>query len=165
MKKILNTIFLTFVLFSSFVAFFPKEKLYYLLEKQLQPYSITLAAKEIRPNAFSLDLDNLSVFLAGSKVAEIKHLHLSLAGVKLEEVQTVGMIATEAPNIKMAEINFVGLRAVIKGAFGSVDADGDIFKHKVVVVAKISATTKRKYSTIFGAFKRVGDKYVYNYSF
>jgi len=166
MKKILSSVFLTFVLFMSFIVFFPKQKLYYLLQERVLPYSVRVEAGSVTPSAFSLDLQNISILLADSKVAHAKSAHLSLLGMELNDIKTAGMLADGLPDIKKVAITFgVGAKGVITGEFGKVLANLDIFKRKIVVEAKININVKNRYKMIFSQFKKVGDKYVYKYSF
>jgi len=166
MKKSFNLIFLIFVLLTSFVVFFPKEKLFYLLQEKLLAYNVTLETKSVTSNALSLDVQNLDILLAGSQIATLQTLHLSLFGIKASDIKAVGVFANKIPNVQTADIHF-GVAEVgsVKGNFGTLLVSINIFKRKIVLEAKVNANIKNKYRMIFTQFKKVGDKYVYEYSF
>ncbi|WP_455756674.1 hypothetical protein [Sulfurimonas sp.] len=166
MKKTLNIIFLTFVLFTSFVVFYPKDKLYYLLQEKLLAYNVTLESQKIKSNAFSLEIENSYVLLSGSKIASFKKLNLSFFGILIEDVKTLGTFTNTLPHAKTIEVDFgIGEIAVAKGDFGEILATLNLSNKKIIVDAKINSAIKGKYNMIFAKFKKVGDKYVYEFSF
>ena len=54
MKKLFGFIFVTLLFFISIVAFFPKEKLYFLLQKELLVHDVTVKSQKISPEPFSI---------------------------------------------------------------------------------------------------------------
>ena len=166
MKKFLNIVFLFFVLLTSFVVFFPKEKLYYLLEEKLLAYSVTLETQEVKSNPFSLDIQNTHILLAGSQIASFRGLNISIFGATAKDVKTVGAFANKLPHAKSIKLDFgISKIGVVKGSFGEILAILDVFERKITLEAKINSATKNRYRDIFAQFKKQGDKYVYNYSF
>ena len=166
MKKILNFLFLSFVFLTVFVAVFPKDKLYFFAQEKLKAYSITLESQKVESNAFNLEVTNTNVLLAGSKVASIKHLSISMLGANFSSVRPLGHFKNMIPQADSVDVALgLGEVGVAKGSFGSVAALLDLSKKKIILKADVKPAVKNKFSMIFKKFKKQGDGYVYELPF
>jgi hypothetical protein len=166
MKKILNSLFLTFVLVSSFVVVFPKDKLYSLLQNELLTYNITLESKDVASKPFSLNIQNSDVFLSGSKILSIQMSNIGFFGADFEGIVSHGTFKDMIPNIKNINVSYsIGEFAKASGNFGEVKASLNLSDKKIIIEAAINQATKNKYAIIFAKFNKSGDKYVYEFSF
>ena len=92
MKKLFSFIFITFLFFISVVAFFPKDKLYYLLQKELLVHDVSINSQKIASAPFSIGTDNTYVYLSGSKVINIGKVHISLLGINIKNIKAIKKI-------------------------------------------------------------------------
>ena len=166
MKKLLNIIFLSLVFITTFVVFFPKDKLYFYLQKKLLAYNVVLESEEVISNPCSIDVKNTYVLLSGSRIASIKNLHVSLLGIKLENVRAQGNFQNTMPSAKTIDVGLgIPEFANANGTFGTIVGKVDISNKKLIVDAKITPAIKNKYNMLFNQFKQKGDIYVYELPF
>jgi len=162
MKKFFNILFLVILFIASFIAFFPKEKLYYYGQKKLLPYNIMVQSKAIQSEPFSLDIQQSSIFLSGSKIATLQHCTISLLGIHCKNIEAIGTFKSTIPTFKQIDIFYKpGVFATINGDFGTITATLDIKEKKIIFKAKIEQAVKNRYKILFATFKKRGDIYVY----
>ncbi|MDQ7045574.1 MAG: hypothetical protein Q9M32_06665 [Sulfurimonas sp.] len=165
MKKILNIIFLSFIFLASFIIFFPKEKVYYFAQEKLAIHEINIESKIVESRLFSLDLQESTLLLSGSPIAKIKHLNISLFGMRIEDIRGIGAFEHTVPSLTQVDIAYKpGVFAVASGDFGEITASFKLSDMKIILKANMQQATKNKYSMIFAKFKKVGDSYVYEIS-
>ncbi|HEC45428.1 MAG TPA: hypothetical protein ENI25_01250, partial [Epsilonproteobacteria bacterium] len=70
-KKIFIALFITWF---ALLIFMPKQEIYYALEKELAKQEIEINEKSIEEGAFSLTLNQASVYVKGIKIATIEEL-------------------------------------------------------------------------------------------
>jgi len=166
MKKVFNFLFLTTLFVVSFVAFFPKEKIYSLLQNELMPYSVALESQKVDSNPFSLDLKNTAVLLSGSQVAKIRKAHISLVGMSFEGISAVGSFREYVPVINSIDIKYkTGEFLDVISDAGTARGIVDISAKKLIFEVKLKPTEIQKYAKALTQFKKVGDKYVYELNF
>ena len=166
MRKILSTLFLTLVLLTSFIAFFPKDKLYFFLQEKLLAYNVQVESSSVKSKAFALDIKKSYILLSGARVAKVGEIHISLLGVTLKNVQALGSFKNMVPTLKSVKIEYLPkISGVAGGDFGKIDSRVSLSEKKVIFEAKVNQAVKNRYKMIFAEFKKVGDKYVYEFSF
>lgn len=166
MKKVLHFLFLTLVFLATFVALFPKEKLYYFLQEKLVAYNVTLESEKVISHPFSLELKNTNVLLANSKVASVKNLNLTLLGLELLNVRSLGNFKNMLPPADLIDVTFtLGEFGVAQGSFGAIHTKLDLDTKKIIIEADINQAVKNQYNMAFGQFKQEGEVYVYELSF
>lgn len=166
MKKIFNFVFLIILFVVSFVAFFPKEKLYFLLQKELLVHNISIDSQKITDNPFSIELANSFILLSGSKIASIGKTNISIIGINMENINAINSFKNIVPNVKTINIKYsIGKFATIRGDFGEIIGYFDLSNKKVIFEAKIKKNIYEKYHTLFSNFKKIGDKYSYEFTF
>ena len=166
MKKTFGFIFLVILFMASFVAFFPKEKLYFLLQKELLVHNISIDSQDITDYPFSIALNNNNILLSGSEVVSIEKVNISLTGIDADNIKGINSFKSIIPDIKSLNLNYtIGQFMSAKGNFGEVTGRLDISKKKLVFDANIKHKSWVKYNTIFSNFKKKGDKYSYEFNF
>lgn len=76
MRMVKNSLIVFLVTWLAILAFMPKQELYYTLEEALAKYEIELNEENISEGLFSLNLEQVSVYFKGIKVATIKEVNL-----------------------------------------------------------------------------------------
>lgn len=76
MQMVKNSFVVLLVTWLAILAFMPKQELYYTLEETLAKYEIELNEENINEGLFSLNLEQVSVYFKGIKVATIKEVNL-----------------------------------------------------------------------------------------
>lgn len=166
MKKIFNFLFLFLIFILSIYIVFPKERIYYAILEKIQKYKVTIHSQHVKSHLFGFELQNASVFLAGSKIATIKNIYVTPLISQAENFNTFGTFKNTLPHINDVKIslnpnNFISA----DGNFGSIRSQISFKTKKITIQSQISDETKTKYNMIFNQFKQVGDKYVYEISF
>ncbi len=166
MKKLFGFLFVTFLFFISIVAFFPKEKLYFLLQKELLVHDISVDSQKILPSAFSIATNNTFVLLSGAKVVKVGEIDFSVLGVNIKNIKGINTFKNLLPEISNISIDYKsGHFASVMGDFGAVLGYFDLANRKITFEANIKHNIWKKYNTIFSNFKKIGDKYTYEFTF
>ncbi|MDF1875390.1 hypothetical protein JHD48_06560 [Sulfurimonas sp. SAG-AH-194-I05] len=166
MKKVLYFVLLVSVFIATFIIVFPKEKLYFLLQEELTTHNIHIESQTITSNAFSLDIKNTNIFLAGSKIASVKNLHVTLLGFDASHIRSLGTFKNMLPPIDTVETSLsLEELATAKGNFGTLRVAVNLESNKLVVTANINSVIKNKYNMLFAQFKKQGSTYVYELHF
>ena len=165
MKKFLSALLLIVIFVGSFVAFFPKERLYYFAQEELlSRYSVGILAQRVESNLFSLELKNVKILLSGSQVANMKRFKLSLVEVVADGIGAIGAFREYLPYIKEADAKLkYGKFLLISSNAG--EAVGYIDKTGVKIEISLKRDMVPKYSKLLNGLRRVGDKYVFKYNF
>jgi len=166
MKKLFGFIFVTLLFFISIVAFFPKEKLYFLLQKELLVHDISVNSQEVSSSPFSITTNNTFVLLSGAKVAKVGEIDFSVLGINIKNIEGTNSFKNVVPDISSVSIDYkFGQFANVQGSFGSVLGYFDLTNRKITFEANIKHNIWKKYNTLFSNFKKIGDKYTYEFTF
>ena len=166
MKKIFGFIFLLILFVVSFIGFFPKDKVYFLLQKELLVHDISINSQKVKTQPFSIGTENSFLLLSGTRISKIDTINVSLTGIVATNIKAINSFKNIVPDIKSLNINYtLGKFATVSGDFGKIFGFLDLSNKKIIFEANIKRNVWKKYNTIFSNFKKVGDKYTYEFTF
>ncbi|MEA1956658.1 MAG: hypothetical protein U9N02_09245 [Campylobacterota bacterium] len=166
MKKLLNFLFLFILFIISFIVFFPKDKLYFLLEKELLNYNITIKSQSMESNPFNFKMKNSTIYLSGAEVAKVNDFTISLLGININNIKPASSFKDMIPNIDNVKINyktgdFLDITSKAGKAIGNIDLDNNNLTIKI----KPEKNQINKYSKLLRELKKDGENYVFKYNF
>lgn len=74
-KSLIKYLFYVCLFLVSINLFLPKLNIYYFIENQLNKYEIVLSNEKINEKKFSIDIENVDVYLKNEKMATIETIH------------------------------------------------------------------------------------------
>jgi hypothetical protein len=172
-KKIALFFLYTFVFLVALVAFFPKESVYYKLEKELKPYGIVISHEQLIPHFLSLELKDLEVSVQGVQGGEVEDVTITLLGLyntlEVRNIQLSSMAKSFLPlrveklALKHSCLDLFNLKIEGNGEFGVVEATLNIQTRKLHLVLQPSKEMKNHYrSTLRMLKKEKNGEYVYD---
>ena len=165
MVKKIFSIFLLLILFAvSFVAFFPKERLYFYGQKKLQVYGIDITAKRCDSHPFSLDLHKLVINYSGASVLRLEQATITPFSLILENVRGMGLLGEIVPPLLHVDAyTKSGKFLVMSSSYGTAEGMFDWKEKKILLRIMPTAQGIRKYAKSLRQCKKVGGDYVYEY--
>jgi len=172
---------LLFLAYSTFfivalMAFFPKENIYFLLEKELKNFDVVISKEHVDSSLLSLNLQNLEITTKGIESALIDEASVTLLvfsnSIKLGNIKLSSLVEAYLPSrIDELEVTYtvfdpLHLNAVGMGAFGEAEASFNISSRELEVILKPSKKMLSKYRNSLRRFKKSENgEYVYVQSF
>ncbi len=90
----------------TFLLFFPKQNLYFLVEKELKKYDIVISDEIFLSQFLGFELQDAFLYIKGVKVAKIDNAKISLFGIKISSKE-IGNANTKINiNNKSIIVNF-----------------------------------------------------------
>lgn len=141
MKKILKFLFLFLFFIFSLIYLFPKENLYFFVEKKLQNYKIVISKETINFNLSGVVIKNFDLYYDGIKIAKVESLNIKYSLFDFDKIQ----LSSQSKEL-----------GSLKGAF-------DLIKLKLDVALLPKKGLKDKYSSLLKQFKMKNGAYLYEY--
>ncbi|WP_044417269.1 hypothetical protein [Halarcobacter anaerophilus] len=141
MKKILKFLFLFLFFIFSLIYLFPKENLYFFVEKKLQNYKIVISNETINFNLSGVVLKNFDLYYDGIKIAKVESLNIKYSLFDFDKIQ----LSSQSKEL-----------GSLKGVF-------DLIKLKLDVALLPKKDLKDKYSSLLKQFKMKNGAYLYEY--
>ncbi len=175
MKKIFKyTLYLSFFI-SSLFYFFPKENLYFYLEKNLAEKKVIISKEKIKEKPFSLSLKDSTIYYNNLELLNVKDIdittYLLSNSVNLKKIKILEEFKNFVPqNIDYIDINHSIINPVIininsKGEFGKLIGKVDLIDRKVIISLTASNKMKSKYQKILRKMQLKEGEYKYEYKF
>jgi len=141
MQMVKKIILVMFLLWFAILIFMPKRELYYALEKSIESKDIRLNEQSIETGIFSLEVNDITIYVKGVKVARLKRLNvftlLFYTHIKLENLVLNELLKDRAPK-NADEINLVyqvfsplTIGVDSNGSFGTVKGKISLSREKI----------------------------------
>jgi len=133
MQMVKNTLLPLLVAYIAFLIFMPKAELYFLLEKELEKNDITLNEKSIDEGWFTLNVNEITVYVKGVQVANIEELNyftlffyntIELRMLKVDDLLK-SKVPTKTTELELIHSIFSPLTVAIdaNGSFGVIEGE------------------------------------------
>ncbi|MBA1437553.1 MAG: hypothetical protein FAF05_00970 [Epsilonproteobacteria bacterium] len=164
MRKFLKLFgyFLFFLL--ALVVFTPKESVYYLIEKELQPYGVVIDAQELEDNLFWLEVKDATIYVQGVDVAKVANLRITLLGfynaLEADGINLGGMAANFIPpkvvtlKVKYHLLYPLAVTLDADGAFGQAKAQLKLLDQNISLHLTPSKLMQQKYGSSLRMLKK-----------
>ena len=175
-KKLLLFLAYSAFFIVSLMAFFPKENIYFLLEKELKNFDVIISKEHVSSTLLSLNLQKLEVTTKGIESALIEDVSVTLLvfsnSMTLENIKLSSLVEAYLPSkIDALQVTYtifdpLHINAVGTGSFGEAEASFNISSRELEVILKPSKKMLSKYRNSLRRFKKSENgEYVYVQSF
>ncbi len=175
MKKIVKfLLFITLFLFS-FWAFFPKEQLYYFLEKELEKKKVVISDEILKEDIFSLNTKEAKIYFEGINVSKVEYFsfksYIFYSKVEISNMVLIDTFSNFAPSpieslvITHNLLNPIKIDIKSHGLFGDLNGEIDLLSRVLKIELKQSNIMKSKYSNILKNMRFEDGRYIYEYKF
>ncbi len=141
MQMVKNTFIVLFIIWLSGLVLMPKKEFYYKLEEELAKYEVKLNEEKIHDGFFTLDVENVTVYVKGINVATIEELNLftllfyssiTLQSLHIDDLLKA-MVPQETKNAVLKHFIFSPFEVSVdaSGSFGSMSGSIDLNEQKV----------------------------------
>lgn len=176
MLKSIVKYFIYFVFFMTcLISFFPKENLYFLLEKKLAPYKVIVSNEKLNEKAFSLLIKDATIYYNDIEFATLQNMSIStyvfLNKINVKNVQVLDDFKNFIPqkieyiNMQYSIMNPTLIDVNSKGEFGEINGVIYLFDRTIKLYLQASPIMKSKYGTILKQMKFEEGRYIYEYKF
>ena len=166
MKKLLLFFMVVILFLVTFVVSFPKDRLYALMQNELQKKSVQLSSRELNSHLLSLELKENSVSYENIKILNIDYAKFSFVGVNIRNISSDGTFETIFPNIKSVDIRFkTGRFLDIKSSIANAKGMLDLKNRTLNIVISPKSQEFLNYKMLLKKLKKEGGNYVFKYSF
>jgi len=143
MQVVKNILISFFALYLGFLLFMPKEKFYYLLEKELLKHDVKLNEAEIKSSFLGLEIRDISGYVKGIHLVSIDEIKFSttlfFSKMEITNIEVDASLAKMLPQpIESVHINHSVLSALFvnvgaKGIFGELTGEINLLERNVHV--------------------------------
>lgn len=156
MKRLRNALIYLLVFLTALLFFVPKENLYYLAERQAEPFGAVLDGETLNDRLFLLDAQGGTLFVKGIESASVGTLSFRLFGLynridvtELRLAQAYGrFFPPEVDSIRVVHALWdpLHLRIEAEGAFGTAQAVVSLASRHVEATLQPSETLSAGYA-------------------
>lgn len=159
----------------SLMLFFPKENLYFFVEKKLLEKKIVISDEQVESKLFSFIVSNADVYYEGIKFSKVKTVdidtYLFVNSINIKKIKISDGFKSFVPqnidNIKLkySVLNPMIIEIISTGEFGSLSGNINVLDRTIIVYLKASNKMKNKYKNILKQMKPEEGEYTYEYKF
>lgn len=159
----------------SLMLFFPKENLYFFVEKKLLEKKIVISDEQVESKLFSFIVSNADVYYKGIKFSKVKTVdidtYLFVNSINIKKIKISDGFKSFVPqnidNIKLkySVLNPMIIEIISTGEFGSLSGNINVLDRTIIVYLKASNKMKNKYKNILKQMKPEEGEYTYEYKF
>jgi len=175
MKFLFKSILFLVLFTGSFLVFLSKEKVYNLLEKELQEYEIIISNEKISENYFGIGLNEANISKNKKTQATIENINFTsyilFTKINAKNILLDKSFGSNYPrlietfNLKHSISSFNALDIQIKGKFGLFLGKALLFDKKIVGELIPSKKAKIEYRNFLNEFKFEEGKYKYEFKY
>lgn len=166
--------FVYFLFFICMLAIFiPKSNVYYLLEKQIEPYGVLISEEHLDERPFSLGVQNMHVSFKGLPVGVVEDAEISLLGfynsITFEDIALASFSTAYIPlEIEFLEVNYTPVNPFVlqgkaSGVFGSARMEFHLKSRELRLYVTPSEMMRKKYKNSLIKLKKL-ERGVYFYA-
>jgi hypothetical protein len=159
--------FLAMVLF-----FLPKIELFYLAEKQLEPFKVIISDEKLHDSGFSLEVQDAKIYFEGIESAYIEELKITpwvfansvtLQNIKLSHAaKSFVPLDVEFVELRYHIFNPIAVSIYAKGGFGELHGKVDLVGRTLMISLSPSAKMTKEYAhTLRNLKKEKSGEYSY----
>jgi len=160
---------------ASFIFFFPKDNLYYLLEKKLSENKLIISNEVLEEKLLSYSIKKPDIYYENTKVSQLKDISFEMLffknSIKLSNIKIVDDFKKMLPeNIDFITVthnikNPILLDIQSKGEFGTLSGTIRLYDKIVNINLNASNKMKQKYKSILKQMQLQKGVYTYEYKY
>jgi len=141
MQMVKKVMFIIVMVWLAVLVFMPKSAFYYTLEERLSEQDIRLNEETIEEGWFTLNVENVKVYVKGIEVAKVKTLSLftllfystlQIEGVEVDEALWSKVPASiEETTLTHSVVHPLSLSVDANGSFGNVEGEANLLQGAV----------------------------------
>jgi len=165
-KKVVFYSALLLFFFGMTLFFLPKERLFFLAEKELRTYGIVLQEGAVLPKAFGFELLNTAIYYNGVFVATIEKSDTAIVGfynkLSMHNITPAPFLQEFIPaDITFAQVRYkpllqpLQLQFSLQGPFGTALGSVDIKQRELALTLRLNEKFKKKQTALLRQMKRM----------
>jgi hypothetical protein len=144
--------------------FLPKVSLFYLAEKELQPYGVVFSGEKLYDRGLSLDVEAMTLYVKSIESAKVAMTQIEIFGVynsvDIEGIELAKTLKSFVPlyideiKIKHSLVAPTTLYATAEGGFGEASVTFNLLTRKLHVKLQPSQKMLKNYRSTLRTFKK-----------